>query len=514
MHKIITIFLTVFAFTFVKAQTICIDTIMYPQSKTTGFSGFLLLSEGSFTRGISQTYNANTGLIHGIRALVLLDTNGVVGDHAPLDVYIKVFNVNGIDKPVGAAIDSTLVTVTDVGMSEQTLLFSSPIAVSSRYAVAVELNPATAAVNSDTLWYVTNDPSLPTPDGRSEGLFSIDFTPGDSWFNFWNEFNSAADNVDVMLSPIFDKVITASYTTDVDSVVLGGDVVFTNTSVIDTNYMYNRWDSLNTDIYSWNYNDGTGIYGHEDTTYTYNSSGSLNAQLIITNYGYTGNCVDTANKDIEVIYIYKTVSDRQVTFHVADSITLFNSSLIFGTLVFDEKNYSLWSLNELGTKTMSLSTTSKTLISSNISSQIPSGSVYINSIITTNISSVNVPTKILGTTLSEHLNLFDTDENDNRLRYLGVKTKVFTINASISKTSAANNKLYSVYIYKYDSSLGIGSIIESSKIQSKISTGSDVKEASITCLVSLDNNDYIECWIENNTDSTNPTVILMNLLIK
>ena len=243
---------------------------------------------------VSQTYNSNTGLIHGINAFVMLDTNGIVGDAAPKDVYIKVTNVDALNRPT-TVIDSSLVTLTDVGTNAQTLLFTSPVAVSGRYAVVVGLDVTSPTIATDTIWYLANNQAA--NDGAGEGLMAVEFFG--TWYNFWLQF--ASYNADALFAPIFDKTITSAYTTDVDSLCLGGNVVFTNTASLDTNYMYNRWDSLNTAPWIWDYADGTGTYNHYDTTYTYAAAGSYNTQLLITSYGYTANCVDSVQKVIEVL---------------------------------------------------------------------------------------------------------------------------------------------------------------------------------------------------------------------
>ena len=283
------------------AACACVDTVFYPESKRTDFSAFQLISEtGNFLSGFSQTYNSNTGTIHGLDAYVLLDTNGIVGDAPSKDVYIKVFNVDALNRPVGSAIDSNLVTLTDVGTARQTLLFQSPVSVSGRYAVSVTLDPVTSVSNNDSIWFRGNDDSATPSDGLGEGLLGLNLNfPGFGWTNFLLQFGSA--DYDALIAPIFDKTIASNYTTDVDSVCLGGDVVFTNTATLDTNYMYNRWDSLNTDPWVWNYGDGTGTYNHYDTTYTFTTAGTFTTQLLVTNYGYTNNCVDSIQRDIEVI---------------------------------------------------------------------------------------------------------------------------------------------------------------------------------------------------------------------
>jgi gliding motility-associated-like protein len=47
----------------------------------------------------------------------------------------------------------------------------------------------------------------------------------------------------------------------------------------------------------------SGTYNHFDTTYSFNTAGSINTQLLITSFGYTGNCVDSIQKTIEVIAV-------------------------------------------------------------------------------------------------------------------------------------------------------------------------------------------------------------------
>jgi len=310
----------------------CVDTVFYPESKRTDFSAYQLISEtGNSLTGFSQAYNSNTGFIHGIDAFVLLDTNGIIDPLLSKDVYIKVFNVDGLNRPVGAAIDSNLVTLTDVGTTRQTLMFTSPVPVSGRYAVSITLNPLTAVANNDTIWFRGNNDSPGSSDGNGEGLLGLNLNfPGFGWTNFFLQFGSA--DYDALLAPIFDKTIAASYTTDVDTVCLGGDVVFSNTATLDTNYMYNQWDSLNTDPWIWSYNDGTGTYNHFDTTYTFNTSGTFETQLLITNYGYANNCVDSVQRDIEVI---ETIIVASADTAICLGDTLFLSATGAGTYSWD-----------------------------------------------------------------------------------------------------------------------------------------------------------------------------------
>ena len=137
--------------------------------------------------GISQMYNANTGLVHGIEAWVFLDRNNTSGDLPPLDAYIKVTNVNGtLTNEPTTTIDSALVQIFDVGFASQILMFTTPVPVSGRYAITVELNPATSLLNDDSLFFITNDPQSVSPtlgDGNQERLMSFKYNFGQIWYN-------------------------------------------------------------------------------------------------------------------------------------------------------------------------------------------------------------------------------------------------------------------------------------------------------------------------------------------
>jgi gliding motility-associated-like protein len=304
-------------------QVSCIDTIYYPHSKMTAFNDFELLNEATQNReGISQAFDgltgfANSAVIHGVNAFVFLDTNGIPGDAPSLDILLKVTNVDALNRPT-TTIASELVTVTDIGTVQQTLMFTNPVVVFNRYAITIELNPATSLPNSDSLYYRTNDPNATPSDGRGEGLFAHLSNSG--WNNSFLQFGSLQDDKDALLAPIYEKVIHATYTADMDTVCQGGDIVFSNTAKLDTLSMYNRWNSLGMEPWVWNYGDGTGPYNHFDTTYTFFAGGSYSTKLIITNYGYTNNCVDSAEYIIEVIDAVVASNDTSIC--SGDSVNL------------------------------------------------------------------------------------------------------------------------------------------------------------------------------------------------
>jgi len=100
-----------------------------------------------------------------------------------------------------------------------------------------------------------------------------------------------------------------------------------------------------------------------------------------------------------------------------------------------------------------------------------------------------------------------TSSIDNRLTYTGTKTKAFKYTCSLSLTAAANNKTFNFYLAKN------GAILPESKQITKIASGADVRGVSLSGIVYLSTNDYIEVWIENTSDDTDVTIEALNLSI-
>ena len=75
-------------------------------------------------------------------------------------------------------------------------------------------------------------------------------------------------------------------------------------------------------------------------------------------------------------------------------------------------------------------------------------------------------------------------------------------------TADDNNQIIEPGIYHWDDSLGSGSVLESSKLQRKISTGADLGSTALHTDVMMDTNDYLELHIKNTTSGTNGTINL------
>lgn len=285
----------------------CIDSVRYPQSKLSGVpeTGPLTNNTAAQT-GISQAFHyTGTGSIHGIGAYLLLDFDGIAGNFASVTAKIRVYNIGAQNYPT-TPIDSATVQVADVGFNEQVLMFSSPIAVSDSFAIAIEMGTFNAT--TDTIWYTTNicgwNGSICTVgDGNNENLscvLSPDFVSanGSNWFN--NNLEVFGWNIDFLMHPIIEDTIVSSYTSDKDTVCPNETVVFTNTSMNNTDAMFNLFNTTTNPLYTWDFNDGTGTYNPFDTSYAFSAPGTYNTQLSANYYGYTLNCMDVNSMPIVV----------------------------------------------------------------------------------------------------------------------------------------------------------------------------------------------------------------------
>lgn len=138
---------------------------------------------------------------------------------------------------------------------------------------------------------------------------------------------------------------------------------------------------------------------------------------------------------------------------------------------------------------------------------VATGNLYLTSAAATTFSAVNTPTKVLCTTTG--VGFFRVSSStSNRLVYDGIKTRRFSVVASVSVTSQSANKYFSFYIYKN------GVKLPESEQAMRLSTGVDKGSLTITCTVQLSTNDYVEIWAANTSDASSMTVETMNLTIK
>jgi hypothetical protein len=264
----------------------CTDTIQYPLSKLSGIPEIDTMEISNYISGYAQAYHfTGSGTVDGINAYVLLDNDGVPGNSSPITMTIKVYNIDA-NNDITTLIDSANVQIVDVGLAAQPLMFGSPVAVTDSFAVALEINPSFPA----NPYYVTN--VSVNNDGNGEKLSSAEFAG--AWYNAFDDF--AGWDIDMMLEPIFTQNVSSSFTTDVDSICPNQKIVFTNTSNVNMDPMFNLIGS--NPLYTWDFDDGTGTFNVFDSSYAYTSPGSYDPQLETHYYGYTTNCIDSFQKAI------------------------------------------------------------------------------------------------------------------------------------------------------------------------------------------------------------------------
>lgn len=136
------------------------------------------------------------------------------------------------------------------------------------------------------------------------------------------------------------------------------------------------------------------------------------------------------------------------------------------------------------------------------------GSLYITSTAVTDITGINTPKKVAGTTITFELARF-TSPTSNRLQYDGTKTRTFIVTAAMTATGASGTYLYSFYIYKN------GVQVAGSRQRTKVySASGDIQTITVVCTVTLAPGDYIEVWSENNEANVDVTVQNMTLTVK
>ena len=137
------------------------------------------------------------------------------------------------------------------------------------------------------------------------------------------------------------------------------------------------------------------------------------------------------------------------------------------------------------------------------------GSLHWSTPAETTITTVNVAVKAAGTTwlvTNPPANDF-TEPADNRLTYGGRYRKIFRVTSNFSVTAAGNNKKLGFNIAKNTT------LLTQSHIDRYVSTGADEGAVAISALTWMENGDYIELWVENESDATNLTIESGNLIV-
>lgn len=135
------------------------------------------------------------------------------------------------------------------------------------------------------------------------------------------------------------------------------------------------------------------------------------------------------------------------------------------------------------------------------------GNYYMtNNATASDIISADTPIKIAGTTTANSINQKFT-HTDNKLTYVGALIRDFQISANASFTSG-NNQVIGLYVAKN------GVVISSSEMYATTSGSGRAESINCQTITSLDENDYIEMWIENATSTNDIVVEYLNVIVK
>ena len=124
----------------------------------------------------------------------------------------------------------------------------------------------------------------------------------------------------------------------------------------------------------------------------------------------------------------------------------------------------------------------------------------------TTVSSSGVAYKVAGTTINGALTSKFTHTN-NRATYTGSITRPFYVTATLSVESG-NNNVIGIYISKN------GTILTDSEVYITTNAGGRAEAATVQTLTTLEDTDYIEIFVENDTSTTNITVTDLNVIIQ
>jgi hypothetical protein len=138
---------------------------------------------------------------------------------------------------------------------------------------------------------------------------------------------------------------------------------------------------------------------------------------------------------------------------------------------------------------------------------VASANFYFSGSSLTSIATPNIPVKVVGTSILAS-SFRVTMPVNNRLAYAGTKSKRFQIMCSLTATASSNNRNFSFHIFKN------GVLLPESTQSMKLATGVNSGSLTLSCTALLAPNDYIEVWVENNSDNTGITVNNLNLSMK
>lgn len=214
---------------------------------------------------------------------------------------------------------------------------------------------------------------------------------------------------------------------------------------------------------------------------------------------------DAANitRRFRIIYSSFVAFGSTKAISVSTSATLPIEGYILDTVNFSGGGTYLEGIGQLFTDNEPLWVNNKGILNtSNIANYYMSDNATI-----TNIVTVGTPVKIAGTTTLNSITQKFTHTN-NRATYVGAIQRDFKVTAVLSITSTSSNDQIGFYIAKN------GVVIDESELYVTTNNSNRAESICIQTITGMNQDDYIEIWAENRTDSSDITVTYMNVVIE
>jgi hypothetical protein len=142
-------------------------------------------------------------------------------------------------------------------------------------------------------------------------------------------------------------------------------------------------------------------------------------------------------------------------------------------------------------------------LNSGIATSKKIGGYYLTTAIQTVITTINTPVKIAGTTTALALNERFT-ATTNRLTYTGLIPTTGSVLGTFTVDSG-NNVSLTFYIAKN------GVVLPESVSILRVANGADTRNGTVSSLVGLVTGDFVEIWVENDTNTDDLTCLSLNL---
>lgn len=143
---------------------------------------------------------------------------------------------------------------------------------------------------------------------------------------------------------------------------------------------------------------------------------------------------------------------------------------------------------------------------------VPLGEIYASGNATaTIITTQNIWTRFDQTTTFSNLSRQFDSPQSGRLRYIGINSKIFDCSCCVSMSSAGNNEISRISIFKNGTVDGNkqfigGTGINSAVARNKLGSAGDNRSATISGLIRLSHGEYMELAVQNASSTNNLTI--------